>query len=74
MARCSNCQFAKIITDGIRFNLSQENKEILNILLDRHYSLDEFRYCEKNGFVESAIMVRDCVDWQLVEESESHCQ
>ena len=74
MARCSNCVFAHLITESVRLRLSQENKEILNILLDRGYGLDEFRYCERSGFIESAIMIRHCVDWQLSDDLVDHCE
>jgi hypothetical protein len=44
--------------------MSQENKEILNILERQGLRLEEFRYCAKTGFIESAIMNKNCEDWR----------
>jgi hypothetical protein len=43
--------------------MSQENKEIVNILERGRISLDDFCYCEKLGFIESRIMKRVCGNW-----------
>jgi len=60
MVYCSGCVWARKIDKEIRFNLSQENKEIVNTLEGRGFSLDEFCYCERLGYIESVIMRRVC--------------
>ena len=60
MVYCSGCVWARKIDKEIRFNLSQENKEIVNTLEGRGFSLDEFCYCEGLGYIESVIMRRVC--------------
>ena len=60
MVYCSGCVWARKIDKEIRFNLSQENKEIVNTLERRGFSLDEFCYCERLGYIESVIMRRVC--------------
>ena len=62
---CTNCRWGKEITPELRLLLGQENKEILNKLLRNRYRLSEFRYCEKQGFLESAIVSKGCDDWEL---------
>ena len=44
--------------------MSQENREIVNVLERMRMDLGEFRYCVRLGFVESALMVRECGDWE----------
>jgi len=44
--------------------MSQENREIVNVLERVGLDLGEFRYCVRLGFVESALMVRECGDWE----------
>ncbi len=65
MVRCSDCLNAKGISVKVRWNLSQENKEILNSLIRRGLCVDEFCYCAKLGFIESVIMERECDKWQV---------
>ena len=60
---CADCVHAVEITGEVRFRLGQENKEIVNALERRGFSLDEFCYCEKLGYVESVIMRRECEEW-----------
>ncbi len=64
MATCRDCKHAKKIDEETRFYLSQENKEILNILENRGFSLDEFCYCKKLGYIESVIMKRTCKEYE----------
>jgi hypothetical protein len=64
MVQCINCKWALKITPKLRWDLSQENKEILNILEDRGYDLDEFRYCMRLGYIESKIIERSCLEWK----------
>lgn len=61
---CQDCKYSKKITPEIRLRLSQENKEILNKLLSSRYQLNEFLYCEKDGFLESAISKKDCESYE----------
>ena len=61
---CKNCRYARVIASEVRLHLSQENKEILNKLLASRYKLDEFLYCEKLGYLESAIALKECKDWE----------
>ena len=63
MVTCADCVHAAEITKQVRVRLGQENKEILNALERRGFSLDEFCYCEKLGFIESVIMRRECAEW-----------
>ena len=65
MVQCIDCKWAKKIDNTIRLTLSQENKEILNILEGRGLSLDGFRYCEVLGFIESVLMQRICRKWEI---------
>ena len=64
MDRCGSCRWTSEINNDLRMQFSQENKEIVNLLERRGYSLDEFCYCSKLGFVESIIMDRFCDDWE----------
>ncbi|MBN2335116.1 hypothetical protein JXL21_06110 [Candidatus Bathyarchaeota archaeon] len=47
----------------VRLGFGQENREIVNVLERRGFSLDEFCYCERLGFVESVVMQRVCDEW-----------
>jgi hypothetical protein len=64
MIHCSDCLWARKLDNEIRFNLSQENKEIVNTLERRGFSLDEFCYCERLGYIESVIMRRECEEYE----------
>ncbi len=64
MVTCGSCRWGREITPEVRFSLGQENKEILNALLRSRYRLRDFRYCEKQGFVESVIARKECSDWE----------
>ena len=64
MVRCSSCSWARKIADEVRLSLSQENKEIVNVLERRGFSLDEFCYCERLGYVESVLMKRICEEYE----------
>jgi len=44
--------------------MSQENKEILNLLERSGMDLDDFCYCEKRGFIESRIARKECSDFK----------
>lgn len=63
MVTCRRCVWARNLDKETRFSLGQENKEILNILEGRGFSLDEFCYCERLGFIESIIMRRECDEY-----------
>ena len=65
---CKKCKWAQVIDLETRLALGQENKEILNALLNSRYRLSEFLYCSKNGWLESAISKKECEDWKWVEE------
>jgi hypothetical protein len=65
---CKECKWASVIDPETRFALGQENKEMLNALLNSRYRLSEFLYCSKNGWLESAISKKECEDWDWVEE------
>jgi len=65
---CKECKWARMIDLETRFALGQENKEILNALLNSRYPLSEFLYCSKNGWLESAISKKGCEDWEWIEE------
>jgi hypothetical protein len=65
---CSECKWAKKIDPETRLGLGQENKEILNKLLNTRYRITEFLYCTKQGWLESAIAKKECGDWECVEE------
>jgi hypothetical protein len=65
---CKECKWAKKIDPKTRLALSQENKEILNSLLRSRYGIDEFLYCAKQGWLESAIAKKECDDFDWVEE------
>ncbi len=60
---CADCVHAVELTREVRLRLGQENKEIINALERRGFSLDEFCYCEKLGYIESVIMRRECEEW-----------
>jgi hypothetical protein len=64
MVRCGTCRWAFEIKKDLRIKLSQENKEIVNLLERRRYNLQEFCFCTKLGFIESVIMERQCDDWE----------
>jgi hypothetical protein len=64
MVTCIDCVWAKKIDENIRLALSQENKEILNILERRGFDIDEFCYCERLGYIESVIMKRICEEYE----------
>jgi hypothetical protein len=64
MVTCRNCVWARELDREVRFGLGQENKEIVNTLERRWFSLDEFCYCERLGFIESNIMRRECDEFQ----------
>ena len=61
---CGDCVHGVEITRDVRWGMSQENREIVNVLERTGMDLGEFRYCEALGFVESALMVRECGDWE----------
>ena len=63
MVTCGSCVWGKQISRDIRFLMSQENKEIVNILECRGISLEDFCFCEKLGFIESRILKRSCNHW-----------
>ena len=65
MVQCIDCKWAKKINNTIRLTLSQENKEIVNILERRRILLDDFCFCEKLGFIESKIVKRECNFWNI---------
>ena len=65
---CRKCKWAKEIDSETRLALGQENKEILNALLRLRYKTNEFLYCTKQGWLESAIVKKECSDWEWVEE------
>ncbi len=64
MVTCSECIWARELDKRIRLSLGQENKEILNTLERRGFSVEEFCYCERLGFIESVIMRRDCEEFE----------
>jgi hypothetical protein len=61
---CRECKWCKEINEKIRIRLSQENKEILNLLEISGYNLTDFCYCAKKGFIESLIAKKQCIDWE----------
>jgi len=63
LVRCKECKFSTVITPEVRFALSQENKEILNKLLNSRYNLDEFHYCTREGYLVSNIGMTECENW-----------
>ena len=65
---CKDCKWAQVIDPETHLALGQENKEILNALLNSRYRLSEFLYCSKNGWLESAISKKECEDWEWVEK------
>jgi hypothetical protein len=65
---CCECKWSKTLDPDVRQSLGQENKEILNKLLHSRYKIDEFLYCIKQGFLESAISRKECEDWEIAEE------
>ena len=64
MVTCRDCVWARKIDKELRRSLGQENKEILNTLERRGFSLDEFCYCERLGYIESVIMRRECDEYE----------
>ena len=64
MVTCKRCVWAKAIDKELRLSLGQEKKEILNTLEGRGFSLDEFCYCERLGYIESVIMRRECEEYE----------
>ena len=64
MVTCRDCVWARKIDKELRLTLGQENKEILNTLERRGFSLDEFCYCERLGYIESVIMRRKCDEYE----------
>lgn len=60
LVKCKDCKFSKEIDPETRLGLSQENKEILNRLLDSKYKLSEFHYCKLEGFLVSNIGLTEC--------------
>ncbi len=64
MVSCRSCKWGRELTPEVRLALGQENKEILNALLRSRYPIRDFRYCEKQGYVESAIARKECGDWE----------
>ena len=64
MVTCRDCVWARKIDKELRLSLGQENKEILNTLERRGFSLDEFCYCERLGYIESVIMRRECDEYE----------
>jgi hypothetical protein len=67
MVSCGSCIHAKALAGNIRRELGQENKEIVNALERMGFDLGEFCYCDRLGFVESVILVRECSDWTPIE-------
>ena len=67
MVTCGNCTWARALDKETRLSLGQENKEILNTLERRGFSLEEFCYCERLGFIESVIMRRECEEFETKE-------
>ena len=65
---CRECRWSRQLDPETRLSLGQENKEILNKLLRSRYKLDEFLYCTKSGYLESAIAKKECKDWEWIEE------
>jgi len=65
---CKECKWGRKIDPDTRLTLSQENKEILNSLLRSRYKIDEFLYCAKGGWLESAIAKKECEHFDRVEE------
>jgi len=65
---CRKCKWAKEIDPETRLALGQENKEILNALLRLRYKKTEFLYCTKQGWLESAIVKKECDNWEWIEE------
>lgn len=61
---CRRCRWGADISPEVRFKLGQENKQLLNLLLRCRYKIGDFRYCEKQGFLESAIARKECDDWE----------
>ena len=67
MVSCGSCIHAKALAGNIRRGLGQENKEIVNALERMGFDLGEFCYCDRLGFVESVILVRECSAWTPIE-------
>lgn len=63
MVTCADCVYARALSREVRLGFGQENREIVNVLERRGFSLDEFCYCERLGFVESVVMQRVCDEW-----------
>ena len=49
----------------LRKRMSQEAREVLNILISSRYDLTEFAYCEQIGSVESLIAIKWCTSFAL---------
>ncbi len=60
---CRGCKWGRALDSETRLRLSQENKEIVNVLERRGLDLDEFVYCTRLGFIESMIAEKDCGEW-----------
>jgi hypothetical protein len=71
MVTCGGCEHARVIEGDVRLRLGQENKEIVNALEHVGFDLGEFCYCEKMGYVESVIMLRECEEWAPAEADQS---
>ena len=65
---CGDCKHGRVIDATVRLGLGQENKEILNKLLRSRYRIEEFRYCEETGFLESALNLKECEHWEAGED------
>jgi hypothetical protein len=64
---CRDCRWRRRLDGGTRLRLSQENKEILNMLLRQGYDIGEFVYCERLGYIESVIARKECEEWEFEE-------
>jgi hypothetical protein len=62
MVRCNDCKWSEVIDSDTRFSLSQENKEILNMLLRSRYRIEEFLYCPHEGYLVSNIGKTECIN------------
>ena len=70
MVTCGGCVHARVIEGEVRLGLGQENKEIVNALERVGFDLGEFCYCERLGYVESVIMLRECGEWASADLAE----
>lgn len=64
---CRDCRWRRRLDGRTRLRLSQENKEILNVLLRQGYDIGEFVYCERLGYIESVIARKECEEWEFDE-------